>query len=351
MSEPSLSPPRQLARLGLIGLGLGALAGAFAWTGGWLSSERLTPQRLVDRMEANAGLHPGYRRAHPRGLCVAGYLDSSGALASWSRATLLQPGRIAVRGRLSIGGGNPHAADTSVPVRSLALMLQQADGQQWRMALNTPPVLAVATPEAFYQQLAAMRPAPQTGKPDPARMQAFFAAHPESAAFRAWAAGHVPSDSFASSRYHSINAFYLIDDQGRRQAVRWAMVPEVPAQPLKDPAPAADLLQHDLLERVARGPVRWQWRFTLAADDDAIDDPSRPWPDGRREIDAGALVIEHAEPQLGGDCYGLNFDPLVLPDGVEPSADPILRARSAAYAESYRRRTAEGAPRLAGDQP
>ena len=116
-----------------------------------------------------------------------------------------------MRGRLSIGGGNPHAADTSVPVRSLALMLQQPDGQQWRMALNTPPMLAVATPQAFYQQLAAMRPQPQTGKPDPARMQAFYAAHPESAAFRAWAAGHVPSDSFASRRYHSINAFYLID--------------------------------------------------------------------------------------------------------------------------------------------
>lgn len=37
----------------------------------------------------------------------------------------------------------------------------------------------------------------------------------------------------------------------------------------------------------------------------------------------------------------MNFDPLVLPTGVAPTADPILRARSAAYAESYRRRAKE----------
>jgi catalase len=33
----------------------------------------------------------------------------------------------------------------------------------------------------------------------------------------------------------------------------------------------------------------------------------------------------------------------VLPAGIEPSADPLLAARSAAYADSYLRRTAEEA--------
>jgi catalase len=37
----------------------------------------------------------------------------------------------------------------------------------------------------------------------------------------------------------------------------------------------------------------------------------------------------------------MNFDPLVLPTCIEPSADPILRARGAAYAESFRRRAKE----------
>lgn len=38
------------------------------------------------------------------------------------------------------------------------LAITQADGQQWRMAMNNPPVLAVGTPEAFDAQLRAMAP-------------------------------------------------------------------------------------------------------------------------------------------------------------------------------------------------
>ena len=351
MHEPSLSTSARLLRLGLIALVLAVLTGAFAWTGGWLTPQRLSPQRVAERLEQNAGVHPGYRRAHSPGVCFSGYLESSGALAAYSRAELLQPGRVAVRGRLSIGAGNPHAPDTSVPVRSLSLLLQQADGQQWRMALNTPPVLAVGTPEAFYQQLEAMRPQPATGKPDPARLQAFFAAHPESAAFRAWMAQQVPSDSFASNSFNSINAFLLVNAKGERQAVRWAFVPDVMPQPLAAGAQPADVLQQDLQRRLSEGPLSWHWRFSLAEAGDVVNDASRPWPAERRQIDAGTLVIERATPQLEGDCHGLVFDPLVLPDGVEASADPILRARSAAYAESYRRRTAEGTPHTTGGQP
>jgi catalase len=42
-------------------------------------------------------------------------------------------------------------------------------------------------------------------------------------------------------------------------------------------------------------------------------------------------------------CRDVNFDPTVLPDGIAPSDDPLLAARSAAYAVSYQRRTREEA--------
>ena len=41
-----------------------------------------------------------------------------------------------------------------------------------------------------------------------------------------------------------------------------------------------------------------------------------------------------------GACEAMMFDPLVLPEGIEPSDDPVLRVRSAAYAVSHSRRTA-----------
>ena len=61
--------------------------------------------------------------------------------------------------------------------------------------------------------------------------------------------------------------------------------------------------------------------------------------------DAGMRAwLEHEEPQDSGACRDINYDPTVLPDGIQVSDDPILAARSAAYAVSYNRRTREGAP-------
>ena len=344
MGPPAISRTSLLARWALISLSVSVLVGGFAYVGGWFDSQRLSPRKLINTIETNSGLYPGFRRAHAKGLCVSGYFEASGQAVGLSQAALFAPGRVPVTGRLSIGGGNPYAPDTNVPVRSLALLLQQADGQQWRMAMNTPPVLAVATPEGFYQQVQAMRADPATGKPDPARMQAFFAAHPESAAFRQWAQNFKPSSSFANSRFNSINAFYLVNAAGQRQAVRWAWQPEAPVPPLADGPASNDALQQELLMRLAAGPVRWHLLFSLAQASDPLDDPSKVWPDSRQQVDAGTLVLEHASRQEQGACRDINFDPLILPVGIEPSTDPILHARSAAYAESFKRRTREGAP-------
>ena len=49
------------------------------------------------------------------------------------------------------------------------------------------------------------------------------------------------------------------------------------------------------------------------------------------------------QPQQSGPCRDINYDPTVLPHGIETSGDPLLPARSAAYADSYLRRTSEEA--------
>ena len=62
---------------------------------------------------------------------------------------------------------------------------------------------------------------------------------------------------------------------------------------------------------------------------------------GRKVLNAGTLVLESTQPQLSGECRDINYDPLVLPAGIEGSDDPLLAARSAGYANSYLRRTSE----------
>jgi catalase len=337
-------PPRDAAlRLAAIAAAVGVAAVAFAYVGGWLAPQRLTPGRIVDTFEQVGGRYPGFRRNHAKGVCVAGYFEGSGAAGAYSRAGLFAAGaRTPVVGRFALPGTNPYAPDSSVPIRSLALRFNLADGEQWRTGMNSMPVFPVATPEAFFEQLKAGRPDPATGKPDPARMKAFFAAHPETAAFRQWVKTAKPSASFATERYNAINAFYFVDAQGRRQAVRWGVVPEASDAPGAEAPPAgSDFLAQDLAQRLAKGPLRWHLVVTLADPGDPTDDATKVWPADRRTVDAGTLVLDATQPQDAGPCRDVNYDPTVLPQGIAISGDPLLPARSAAYAASYERRTSE----------
>ncbi|NKJ19903.1 catalase family peroxidase [Dyella sp. SG609] len=317
------------------------VAAGLGYAGGWLTPGRLTAQKLVDQLQSNAGVHPGYRRNHAKGVCVAGTFTGNGALQSYSKAQVFAPGVVPVVGRFAIPGGNPYAPDSSAPIRSMALRLTQPNGQQWRTGMNSMPVFPVATPQAFYELLQAQQPDPASGKPDQAKVGAFFGAHPEAGAFLAWVKTAKPSPSYAVDSYWSLNAFELVDAQGAHHPVRWRMVPEARAD--GSAGQGEDYLAADLVQRLAAGPLRWHLLVTLADPGDPTSDATKAWPASRREIDAGTLELTSTQPQDSGPCRDVNYDPLVLPDGIQASDDPLLPARSAAYAASYLRRTSEEA--------
>jgi catalase len=75
----ALLGPRAFAWLGLIGAVVALITGCFAWAGGWLSPGRLDQTRMIDAFETVNGVHPGFRRNHAKGLCLAGDFDSNGA--------------------------------------------------------------------------------------------------------------------------------------------------------------------------------------------------------------------------------------------------------------------------------
>ena len=338
--------------LALIGVILAALALAFAWLAGWIGRERLTAQTFTDAIEAGGGNHAGFRRAHSKGVCVSGWFEPSAQAAQLSRAPMFNQSRVPVLGRLSIGGGDPKGADGSARVRSFGLQLTSDDGQQWRMAMNSFPFLAVPTPEAFYEQARAQIPDPATGKPDPAKMAALVDKYPSLRAFQQWAKSAPWTNSWTSTEFNSVDAFWFTNAQGQRRAVRWRWQPQAAAHELDADARAqadADFLSLDLQQRLMQGPARWNLVVTLAGPQDAIDDPSVPWPAEREQVVAGVLSLDHMQPQQDGRCNDLNFDPLTLPQGVEPSNDPILAARAAVYSQSFNRRERERA--ASSEQP
>ncbi|WP_342320574.1 catalase family peroxidase [Kosakonia sp. BYX6] len=342
MRKPLFTTRQLIARLALIAAAPVALIMLFLWGGGWLDPQRLTAGKLVSVLQQAGGEHPGYRRNHAKGVCVTGRFISNGNASELSRASVFALGETPVTGRFAIAGGNPMAPDYAAPVRSLALEFKQADGAQWRTGMNAMPFFPVASVEGFYELQVATLPDPATGKPNPKKLESFVRKHPEINQFFAWAKQNVPSSSWASDRYNSLNAFRFVDDADNDHLVRWSMVPHAEFQPISEQQKNdVDFLQNDLEQRLSQGPLKWDLVVTVASAQDSGRDASKAWPANRQTINAGTLVLTEAIEQKHGPCNDINYDPLILPDGIASSDDPLLSARSAAYAKSYNLRTRE----------
>jgi catalase len=263
-----------------------------------------------------------------------------------SRAQVFARGDYPALGRLNLGSPDANAADASVRVRGMGLEISPPGGEVWRTAMINAPIFAVSTPQAFYQLLLV------SGSKDPKAMPAFAAEHPEIGAFVGWAKNGPWTGSYAEERFNSLDSFIFEDAKGTSRAVRWSFVPA--AQPVSvSPEELAtrgpDFLEQEITERVRSGPVRWTLVVTVANPGDPTADPTRPWPQDRRTLEVGTLVVRQIEAERDGPCREINFDPTVLPAGVKTSDDPFPAARSSAYAKSFDRRTAEAAdyPRTA----
>lgn len=326
-------------RLAAIVVVTGAVAVAFAGTAGWLTPGRLTPTKVVDSLAPASGPALGYRRNHAKGVCFTGTFESSGAASALSRAPMFAPGSYPVTGRFNLAGPDPKMADGTGRVRGLGLRVQAPGRQEWRAAMITAPFFPAATVQDFYDlQVASSR------KDDPDAMKTYAAAHPALRAFGAWAGSAPFTESYAEDRFNSLDSFVFTNAQGQSQAVRWSFVPiaaPVAVPPAELKTRDADFLTQDIAARVARSPQKWTLVVTVANPGDPTADPSQAWPDDRRHVEAGTLVVGRVEPEAGGPCRDLNFDPTVLPAGMATSDDPFPAARSAAYSVSYNRRTAE----------
>ena len=338
VAPPRLAMASALARFALIGVALAAVAGTFGYLGGWFTPNELTPARLTDAFEHVDGVHPGFRRNHAKGVGVSGFFESNGNGVRLSKAAVFRPGRVPVIGRFSLGGGQPYAADTPDAVRGLGLQFSLPDGELWRTAMINRPVFPVRTPEAFYEQLIASKPDPSTGKPDPAKMEAFLARHPETAKALTVIESQPVSSGFANSTFHGLNAFRFINAAGDSIPVRWLM------KPAQGTAPAAQDKNYlfDALIAQIHAPQTLQWHLIviIGQPGDPTNDATIPW-EGREEVDVGTLTLDRVESDENSAATDINFDPLVLPAGIAPSDDPLLSARSAVYSQSYTRRAGE----------
>lgn len=303
--------------------------------------ETVTPEQVVGAIENTFGVTPGERRNHTKGTCATGAFVGTPAAAAYSRSLLFSGKTIPVIARFSLAGGNPKAPDTARSPRGMALEFALPDGSLQHMTMLNIPVFGAMRPRTFLDLMIASRPDPATGKPDPEKLKAFKATHPDSRALSEFMARNNPPTSYANSSYFGIHTFKFIDGGNRITLVRWRFVPQDGEKQLSDEelkSSPANFLEQRLIERAGTGPVRWDMMVSIGEAGDPENDPTLAWPEARKQIRAGTLTISAAMPQKGAACEPVNFDPLVMGDGIAPTDDPILLFRSPAYALSFARR-------------
>ena len=105
-----------------------------------------------------------------------------------------------------------------------------------------------------------------------------------------------------------------------------------------DAVPRDKYLFEEIKERLRRWPAHFLLMMTIGEADDALDDPTKPWPETRTRIVMGTLTLISVAEDQEADGERISFNPCRLQHGIEVSSDPILEARRNAYEVSRQMR-------------
>lgn len=294
---------------------------------------------LVDGLEGVFGTHNGFRRSGARGMCAMGSFTGTKDGAAISQASVFNGKAVPVTLRFSVGGGNPGAPENGKGVRGLAAQFDLPNGEQWLMANISAPFFTAATPEGFLAFLEARAKDPATGKPNPDKIAAAAAKYPDFKPQMEWVAKTGVPASYGAVNYWGANAFKFTNAKGQSQFARWMFEPVKGQEFIADDQLAntpKEFLAEELKNRLAKGPVEFNFKLQLAQTGDVTNNATVAWPADRKTVTAGKLTVTAVADKSA--CDGINFNPLVLPKGIEGSDDPLLAARVGSYAVSQGRR-------------
>jgi catalase len=300
-----------------------------------------TIRQIVDAMRTLAGPHPGFRPVHAKGLVCSGTFRASPEAPRVTRAPHFAGQSVPTIVRFANANGNPDVHDGVPNVRSMAVKFQLPDGKSADILANSVEGFVARTPEELLEFLRAQLPNPATGRPDPDGVPRFLAGHPAGRAFVERLMKKPVPASYGQMIYHAEHAFRFTAADGASRFGRYRLVPQA-GEALLAPDEAGkrspSFLRDELEGRLRNGPMAFRLLLQLAGEGDPTDDVTALWPEGRPLVELGGLEVTSTSPTSPADEQRLIFDPTNRTDGIDLSGDPILLARSAAYALSYDRR-------------
>jgi catalase len=241
--------------------------------------------------------------------------------------------------RFSNFAGIPTVADND-PLASphgLAIRFHLPDGSNSDIVAHSFNGFPSATASDFRDLLIALAGSgPNAAKPTP--LDTYLGSHPVAKSFLT--APKPAPVSYATLPYFGVNTFAFTNADNEVTYGRYQFLPVSGAHYLSDEQAkheSADYLRDEFGERLRQGPVRFSLVLQIAGTGDDLSNPSIAWPDTRRTLELGEISISRSVADNDLANQALLFNPSALPDGIA-AADPMIAARSGAYAESYGRR-------------
>jgi catalase len=337
-------------------------------------AERLVKSIVADFPDND----PEKRPIHTIGIGVKGTFEPSEVARDYCIAEHFQPrpkdrGPVPVTVRFSNGSGSPKQHDGWNDVRGMATRFHLDGGRATDLIAMTLGGFFVRSVDEFFDftnsahqtkveresalcKLADMlslkvplnNPPPgQTQSGDAGTLD--YANKHRFAQLAVFQAGMIGAPvSYVRAVYHAVHTFFVVGPDGVRRPVRFSWKPVAGVQTTKDTvvAPDDDYLQGELRKRLEKWPARMMLMMMIGEAGDVLEDPTVPWPAHRVRVVMGTLSLEEVAKDQVADCEKLGFNPWRLVPGIEPSADPLLRARRDAYEWSQNRRHATQCPFL-----
>jgi len=298
------------------------------------------PVALVDALNVlSKGPHKGFRANHAKGIMVEGTFTPGPAASSFSKAPHFAKA-VPVLVRFSDPTGVPTLpdADPNASPHGIAIRFTLPDGAATDIVSISANSFPVATPEDFLAFLqAAAQSGPDAPKPTP--IEKFLGTHP--AAVKFVSTPRPPPVSFATLAFYGVNALKFTNAKGVSHYARYQIIPVAGEHALSDAEAAKaapNYLMDELPQRMAKGPVKFRLLAQIAGEGDPLDDPTSTWPADRKVVSLGTLTLTKTVKDQATAQKSIMFSPLNLAPGIEPSADPVLLARPAAYGVSFSQR-------------
>ncbi len=343
------------------------------------NSDKAVAKEMVDIMHRPDG-DPKLRPIHTNGIGVTGFFKASETAAEYSNSEPFQGNKIPVTIRFSNASGNKTRHDGWSDIRGMATRFHLNGPQDFDLIAMTLQEFFTPDVPSTLEFLKAARPTPYHSATPLQKIRDYlslkvpkrnryphedlspddggkkYANKHKFAQLPIFQTASIGAPvSYARAAYHAVHTFIITAPNGKRNWVRftWQPVAGVRPRPIgPDNKPDDDYLNQEIRDRLSdRETARFTLMMSLGEQEDEVNNCTKPWPLHRTRIVMGMLTLNHVLDAKAQESKieKMSYNPCLLPEGIEPSDDPILHIRRTAYEISSKERHANRCP-FAGGQ-